>query len=286
MKSYAYFPGCSQTKANRAYDVSSRSVAAALGVELRELDDWNCCGASAYLSIDDNKALALSARNLALAEKTSDELVTVCSGCYLVLHKTNKILAGKPRVRERIDHALEAADLSYHGGVKVRHFLDVLVNDIGRERIEEAVTRPLEGLKVAAYYGCQLSRPYGEIDDPEFPVSMDFLARWLGGEPTPFPYRAKCCGGTSMTTSPEVGASLTGKILDSAISGGADCIITACPLCQLTLEAYQKKVSRQMGKKLSIPVLYFTQLMGNAFGLTEKELLLKDSLTAVPALLS
>ena len=141
-------------------------------------------------------------------------------------------------------------------------------------------------MKVAPYYGCQISRPFAEIDDAEDPQMMDKLTGWLGGEAVAFPLKAKCCGGLMMTTQTEIGRELTGKILKNARDGGADCIITACPLCQINLEAYQKAVSKTMGTDCSIPVLYFTQLMGVAFGLNSRDLALKDSLTPVEALMT
>ena len=284
---YSYFPGCSQQAMNRAYDISTRSVARALGIELAELDDWNCCGATAYLAVDEKRALVLPARDLALAEKTGRaDLVTSCNGCYLVLNKTNRFLAEKPELRAEIGKALAAGGMAYEGTVRVQNFLEVVLNDIGEDAVKDRVSNPLAGLKVASYYGCQLSRPFSEIDDAEFPESMDRLAGWLGAEPVFFPMKAKCCGGLMMTTQPAMGRKLTGKILKSAKESGADCIITCCPLCQINLEAFQRQVGDAIGYDCSIPVLYFTQLMGRAFGLDSKALALKDSLTPVEAMLT
>ncbi|MBN1764377.1 MAG: CoB--CoM heterodisulfide reductase iron-sulfur subunit B family protein [Sedimentisphaerales bacterium] len=285
-KKFTYYPGCSVKGTNRAYDMSTRSVAGALGIELSELDDWNCCGATAYMAIHEKRAFVLSARNLAIAEKEGLELVTVCNGCYLVLNKTNKYMSENPQLQAEIQKALAAGGMNYRGGVKVRHFLDVIVNDLGEEEVRGCVSRPLSGLKVAPYYGCQISRPFGEIDDPEDPQMMDRLIEWLGGEPVPFALKAKCCGGMMMTTQPEIGVKLSGNILKCARDQGADCIITACPLCQINLEAYQDTINDAMGQDCSIPILYFTQLMGAAFGINQKDLALKDSLTPVEELLT
>ncbi|MCX7020930.1 MAG: CoB--CoM heterodisulfide reductase iron-sulfur subunit B family protein [bacterium] len=283
---YTYYPGCSQTRTSRAYDASVRGVAGKLGVELVELEDWNCCGASNYIAIDARKAFMLSARNLALAEKTGRrDLVTCCSGCYVILAKSKKYIKQNPKLHADIDEALATAGLTFSGDINVRHILDVLVNDVGGERIRAAVTHPLAGLKVAPYYGCQIGRPYGEFDDEEWPHSLDDLVTWTGAEPVNFPLKAKCCGGILMTTQPEVGRTLVGKLLKNAKDAGADCIVTACSLCHVTLESYQKKVSRHLGEDVNIPVLYFTQLLGRALGLTPKELMLKDSLTHAEAVL-
>lgn len=284
--SFSYYPGCSTRSANRAYDISTRSVADELGIDLVELDDWNCCGATAYVAVHEKRSFVLSARNLALAEKEGRDLVAICNGCYLVLRKTNKYMSEDPKLNADITRALAAGDMSYGGTVRVRHFLDVVVNDIGEEGVRQCVSQPLAGLKVAPYYGCQIGRPFGEIDDAEDPQMMDKLIGWLGGEAVHFPLKAKCCGGLMMTTQVDIGRKLTGKVLKNAKDGGAGCIITACPLCQMNLEGYQNAVSGAMGANCELPVLYFTQLMGAAFGLSPRDLALKDSLTPVEAMLT
>ena len=283
---YSYYPGCSLEKTNRAYDVSTRSVAAALGIRLSELEDWNCCGATAYMPIREKRSFVLSARNLAIAEKQGRPLAVVCNACYVVLRKTNKHMAEDAGLREEIRGALQAGGMDYGGGVSVRHFLDIVVNDLGEQAVRARRKRDLSRLKVACYSGCQLSRPFDDIDHPEYPELMERLVGWLGAEAVPFPFSAKCCGGMSMTTHPETGQVLSGKILKVARQRGADCVATACPLCQINLEAYQNRVGEAVGADCHIPVLYFTQLMGSAFGLSRKELALGDSLTPVEALLT
>lgn len=288
VQAYSYFPGCSLTATNRAYDISTRSVADVLGVRLLELDDWNCCGATAYLPIREKRSFVLSARNLAIAEKESPgrDLATICNACYVVLRKTNKYMAGNRKLQAEIRKALAAGGMDYKGTVRVRHFLDILVNDLGEDVVKSHVKRDLAGLKVACYSGCQLSRPFDDLDDPEYPEMMNRLVSWLGAEVVPFAMSAKCCGGMAMVTQPETGRVLTGKILRAAKVKGADCVATACPLCQINLEAYQDRVAEAVQADCDIPVLYFTQLMGSAFGLKPKALALKDSLTPVESLLA
>ena len=271
---------------NKSYDISTRGVARALNLDLTELDDWNCCGATAYMAIREESAFVLSARNLALAEQTGLNLVTPCSGCYVALKKANKYMAENPKLHSEIEKALSAGGMTYKGTVKVRHILDIVANELGEEPIRQRVKRPLTGLKVAPYYGCQLSRPFGEIDDEENPQCMDRLIGWLGATAVPFSLKAKCCGGLMITTQPPLGIKLTGNLLKLAKTQGADCIVTCCPLCQMNLEAYQQQISRATKRDCHIPVLYFTQLMGYAFGLDESELALKDSLTPVEAVLT
>ncbi len=171
--------------------------------------------------------------------------------------------------------------MDYKGSVRVRHFLDVVVNDLGKEAVERHVVRRLDGLRVACYYGCQITRPYAEIDDAEFPESMDRLMSWCGATPVNFRLKTKCCGGMLMTTQQDVGMDATARLLREARRAGADCISTACPLCQVNLEAYQDKISDRTGEDCRIPVLYFTQILGSALGLGSRELALGDSLTPV-----
>lgn len=282
-RSCSYFPGCSQMATNRAYDISSRSVARALGIELAEVEDWNCCGATAYIAINEKQSFVLSARNLALAEVQAKErghdLIVICNGCYVTLHKAEKYLAENPALREDVQRALRAGGMEYQNSIHVRHFLDVVVRDIGEEEIRQHVAKPLTGWKVAPYPGCQIGRPFGEIDDPEFPTLLDRLLTWLGAEVVPFALKAKCCGGMMMTTQPDIGRKLSGKIMRNAKSAGAEYIATACPLCHINLEAYQDDISAAVGADCHLSVLYFTQLMGLAFGLSTSELALADNLT-------
>jgi len=179
MKYYSYYPGCSLGATAVAYEASARAVSSALEVELIELEDWNCCGATAYFAIDGLLASCLAARNLALAEQRGLDVVAPCSGCYTALNKTAAYLKEYPEVKTKVNEALAAADLHYDGGVKVRHLVDVLLNDVGLGTIQRGLSRRLEGLKVAPYYGCQLVRPAPGFDDPELPRSVDDLVRAL-----------------------------------------------------------------------------------------------------------
>jgi len=257
---------------NRAYDKSARLVSKELGIDLAELDDWNCCGASAYMSIRELRAHLLSARNLALAEREKKDLAVVCPACFTNLTKTNQYMGEDPKLRRIVGSALKAANLQYLGTVRVRHLLDVIVNDIGQSDVKAKVTRPLSGLKVAPYYGCQFTRPLGEYDDKEFPMMLDTLLTWLGAEPVSFPLKAKCCGGILMTTNQSVALTLVRSLLDCATQNGAECIATICPLCHMSLEAYQGDVNKEFSTNFKVPMFYFTQLIGLAFGFGRKEL--------------
>jgi heterodisulfide reductase subunit B len=271
---------------NKAYDKSARLVSKELGIELTELNDWNCCGASAYMSIQELRAHLLSARNLALAEREKKDLAVVCPACLTTLTKSNRYMGEDPKLRRTIASALKAANLQYSGTVKVRHLLEVVVRDIGEQEVKAKVNRPLSGLKVAPYYGCQFTRPFGDFDDKEFPVMLDTLLKWLGAEPVNFPLKAKCCGGMLMTTNEPVGLSLVRSLLDAATQNGAECIATICPLCHMTLEAYQGNVNKTFSTSFEVPTLYFTQLMGLAFGFSRKELGINQELISSKAVLA
>jgi len=283
---FSYYPGCSLEGMNKAYDKSARLVSKALGIDITELNDWNCCGASAYMSIQELRAHLLSARNLALAEKEKRDLVVVCPACLTTLTKSNRYMAEDPKLRRTIASALKAASLQYSGSVKVRHLLELVVRDIGEQEVKTRITKPLSGLKVAPYYGCQFTRPFGDFDDKEFPVMLDTLLEWLGAEPVSFPLKAKCCGGMLMTTNEPVGLGLVRSLLDCATQNGAECIATICPLCHMTLEAYQGNVNKKFATSFELPTLYFTQLMGLAFGFSRKELGINQELISSKAILA
>jgi len=269
---FSYYPGCSVEGMNKNYDKSARVVCELLNINLTELNDWNCCGASAYMSIRELRAHLLSARNLAIAEKEKKDLVVVCPACLTTLEKTNHYLREDSRFKRTITTALKAADMQYGGTVKVRHLIEVIVNEVGEDRVRSKVKRKLSGLKVAPYYGCQLTRPFGEIDDEEFPMIFDKLLGWIGAQPVNYPVKAKCCGGLLMMTNENVGLGLTQNLLQNAVDNGAECIGTLCPLCHMNLETYQDSVNKKFQTNYKMPILYFTQLLGLAFGFSRERL--------------
>ncbi len=274
--SYIYYPGCSVKSTGKVYEESLLEVFKKLDTPLEEIKDWNCCGATAYFSIDETEAFALAARNLALAEMQSRSenlnIVAPCSACYLILKKTEDYLTHHDDLKRKVDIGLNEIGLKYEGKVHVRHPLDVVVNDIGLEAVSKKVTRPLRGLKVACYYGCQIVRPYRDFDHERDPKTMDELVKVLGAEPIDWPLKTRCCGGSLTGTIEEVGLRLSYIILREVRRRGADLVITTCPLCQFNLECYQERINKEFNEKLEIPIIYFTQLMGMAFGITDKAL--------------
>ena len=272
MKQYSYFPGCSLKSTAVAYDQSVRAISASLGIELIELEDWNCCGTSAYSSIDRLESIAVPCRNLALAEKKGLDLVTPCTACFRTFERVNSHLKLYPFLKPKVDRVLAAAGLEYHGKVKVRHLVDVLLNDVGVEAIASKVVSPLHGLKVAIYYGCLLVRPRVAYDDPENPESLDGLLESLGAEVVPFPDKGRCCGGSLVISKVDLALGLIQRILESADSNGAEAIVTVCPLCQLNLDAYQGMVNSRFGTRYKLPIVFLSQLLGTALGVEPRTL--------------
>ena len=279
MKYYSYFPGCSAEAAASPLGLSVPPVAKELDMDLVELEDWNCCGSTPYWSVNKLEAACMAARNLALAEKTGLDLVTPCSNCFVILHSANNHLKELPRFRERVNEALAAANLKYGGGVRVRHLAEVLYTDITPEVIGAKVTKPLKGLKVAPYYGCQLVRPDG-FDDPESPHSLDELVASLGADVVSWPLKAHCCGSSLVMPEQEVALELVNKLLHNAEENGAQCLVTPCPLCQINLDAYQSQVNSQFKTKYNLPVLFVTQLIGVALGIAPSALALPRNIVS------
>jgi heterodisulfide reductase subunit B len=281
MMRYAYYPGCSLEATGRPYEESVAAVSKALGVELVELEDWNCCGATAYMSINEALSFSLSARNLCQAKKIGDTLVTACSACYTNLRKTEAYLAEFPDMKSKVNTALAEAGLNYEGGITTKHFLQTVVEDVGLNRIQSLVKHPLSGLRVAPYYGCQIARPYGIEDDADNPTMMDKLLVAIGATPTYYPMKTVCCGGSLMGIRKDVALRLCRNILLCAQQYEAQCIAVTCPLCQMNLDAFQSAINKTYGTKFNLPIVYFTQLMGVAFGVDSKGLGLNDCI--VPA---
>ncbi len=272
---FSYYPGCSLHGACRPYDRSLKRVMAALGHELEEVEDWNCCGATVYMSVRETVALSISARNLSLAGRKGLTLMAPCSACYTTLLKTQRYLREVPRLRRDVSAALREAGLSENVNVKVRHPLDVIVNDIGLDAVARLAKRRLDGLRVAPYYGCMIVRPEQPFDDRDWPTCMDTLFNSLGAECVYFPDRVRCCGGMLTTTQPGVGEALSSEILDCAVRNGAEVVVTTCPLCHFNLESRPQRARDGQGP---IPILFFTQLLGIAFGIAPEELDLQRGL--------
>ena len=256
----SYFPGCSLESTAREYGESTRAVSKMLGIELQELPDWNCCGASSAHATDDVLAIDLAARNLGIADRAGLDLVVPCAACYQRLKAAEKELsAGK---------AVEGISDKYKGDFHIKHIIDFLWEDVGEKAVREKVKKSLEGLNPVCYYGCLIVRPPRVTDarNPEDPQSMDNLMKALGANVRNWSYKTDCCGAGHVLTLPDIADKLIQKLFDMATEAGADCIVAGCPMCQSNLDTRQKQISLETATEYSIPIFYFTELMGLAFG--------------------
>lgn len=253
---FSYYPGCSLHSTGKEYDESTRTICQALGVELIEIKDWNCCGASAAHSLNYQLSIELSSRNILLAQKTGYDLAVPCSACYHNLKQADeKLQVDKDRVT-------------------VRHLLDVLYHQVGVDNILKMVKNPLKGLKVAPYYGCLITRPPQEnsFDSVEQPQSMDKILSACGCEVVKWSYKTDCCGAGLSLSQTQVVIELVQKLISRAKQAGAECLVTACPLCQTNLEMRQKE--------MNMPILYLTEVLGIALGIKDALFWLKKHLIA------
>jgi len=261
-----YYPGCTLNTKAKGFDNSARASARELGLELVELEEWNCCGATFPLLVDNMLDLAGPAQVLISARQAGQRLAVACSTCYNVLKRTNRVIREDEDSREKLNFFLEA---DYGGDLEVLDLLQILRDEIGFDNVKEAVKKPLSGLKVAAYYGCMVLRPPAEVayDDPENPRALDDLITALGAEAVDYSHRGECCGAYLAVKSAEVTAEMSFTILAAAQRRGAELVVANCPLCQFNLDRMQKTMGSRHTGFQPIPVLYFTQLMGIALGL-------------------
>lgn len=271
-----YYPGCTLSTVAKGFDTSARQSAALLGFELKELDRWNCCGAVFPLTPDNVMGLMAPTKVLVNAKKEGDTVTTLCSVCYNVLKRTNKVVRDDREKRSVINSFIEDG---YDGSLKVIHYLEVLRDKIGFDKIKAAVKRPLKGIRAGAYYGCMLLRPFEDmgIDDAEAPTIFEDLLKALGCEPIEFPNKIECCGAHLAMGNEDIATRLSGNVMSSAKNKGAEIIVTSCPLCQYNLERSQERLAEGSGNT-QMPILYFTQLIGLALGQDEGSLGLEKNL--------
>ncbi|MFQ5585548.1 MAG: CoB--CoM heterodisulfide reductase iron-sulfur subunit B family protein [Thermodesulfobacteriota bacterium] len=260
-----YYPGCTLNTVAKVFETSALESALSLGFELKELDRWNCCGASFPLTPDNIMGLTAPTKVLANARKEGDAVTTLCSVCYNVLKRTNGVVRDDKERRGVLNDFMEE---EYDGGIDVVHFLEVLRDRVGFEKIKESVTRPLKGIKAGAYYGCMLLRPFEEmgIDNAEAPTILEELLKTLGCKPVDFPNKIECCGAHLAMGNEDVVVRLSGNVMTSALTEGAEVIVTSCPLCQYNLEKSQKRLIKEVSGYRELPIVYFTQMLGLALG--------------------
>jgi heterodisulfide reductase subunit B len=281
---YAYYPGCSAHSTARDMNSSSLAVARRLGIELVEPERWTCCGASAAHQTDRVLAAALPAANLVLAKQKGLDMVVNCAACYNRMKTANHAVRTSPQMREKVRAAIGQ---DYDGSVPVRHFVEILLQDAGLDKLRKAFTASLGGLRVACYYGCFLVRPREimQFDDPENPTSLDDLVTAMGGESLDWPHKVECCGGGLNLTRPDLLVRFAAPIVEMAEACGAGCIAVACPMCHASLDLRRGDIDRATGSRHTVPVLYITQLLGLALGVPQRELGLGNLMVApVPVL--
>lgn len=268
----AYYPGCSGHGTSVEYEKSTQAVCKALGIVLEELPDWSCCGSTPAHARDHVLSSALGARNLSIAAgQGAKRVATPCPSCLANL-KAAKSRMECEDFRGRVNSLLKTpCPEELPDSVSI---LQILLEDIGLDAIKAKVVNPIRGIKVAPYYGCLLSRPKElmQFDDPENPVSMDQIMMALGAEVVPFPMKTECCGAAMGIPRRDISARLTGRLLQTAHDFGADAIVVACPLCHMNLDLRQKQAAKAAHLDFSMPVLYYTQLMGLALGLPKDDL--------------
>lgn len=264
---YSFFPGCSYHSTGISYAESTHYVAASLGIELYEIKDWNCCGATAAPTVNDDLMYSLSARNLALSEDQHPYLsvLTPCSGCYAALKRAEVKTNNDPAYRHHINHII---DMNYRGTVHVTNLLDVFSAPDMIEKIAQRVKLSLGGIKVACYYGCAQVRPEAitQVPNSENPCTMEHLLNALGADCIDWSFKTECCGASNHVIRPKAARNAAEKIFHNAQVNGAECIVTACPLCWMNLDMREEKINQEHQSSYHMPVYFFTELIAMALG--------------------
>jgi heterodisulfide reductase subunit B len=255
----SYYPGCSLHGTAKEYDQSVRAVSRALGIELKEVDDWSCCGATSAHSTNFKLSIALPARNLVAAEKDALDVMVPCAACFNRFKTAEHHLKADKQLKGEVEEIIGG---KYHGGIAIRNPLDIIFKDIGLDALEGKIIKPLKGLKPVSYYGCLLLRPpeICEFDDYENPVILDKILGVLGADARPWSYKTDCCGGSLTISRTDIVAKMVNKIMTMAREAGANCVVTACPVCMANLDM-------RASDNVRLPVFYFTELIALALGL-------------------
>lgn len=275
---YLLFLGCAIPYRMPSYEVSSRRMLERLGVEIVEMPEFNCCGLPVD-SVDHDAMLVLTARNLCLAEQKNMDILTLCPGCAGTLRKVNLSLQEDKKLKEHVNGILKEICMEFKGGkIRVRHLIQALVEDVGLEKVKEAVVKPLTGLKVAEHNGCHVLRPakYIGFDDPENPVLLKKLIEATGAECLDYMYETDCCGAPIVGVNDKIPLYLAGDKLRNVKAVKAEALITVCPFCHMMFDINQPRIERLLNEKFGIPVLHYPQLLGLAMGFTPKEMALDE----------
>jgi heterodisulfide reductase subunit B len=290
-REYSFYPGCSSQNgaSSSNYLVSVQTMCEELDIKLNEIPDWNCCAASiGYGGGGVLPRLTLSARNIALSEQhnAGQDIVATCAACWLSTREASERFKHDPRLAEEAGQALAEAGLTLRNATPIKHMAEVLINDIGYEQIGSKVRKPLEGLKIAGYVGCQTNRPFGIAGESyENPMYLDRLVDTLGAQSIPtYEKKVQCCGGALAFSEPQKSQEMIKGIIEAAYDHGADMIATPCPLCQANVEIYQDQINATYGTKFKMPVVYYSTLMSVAFGRDAKAAALDGQVIPVKSL--
>jgi heterodisulfide reductase subunit B len=276
MTVYALFLGCTIPARQPHYELSARKALTKLGIELVDLEGMTCCAPPPLQSIDLETSLAIAANNICIAEEADLNIVTLCTGCFESLAMANTLLKEKPELKARVNKILSSAGKEFKGNKEVRHYLQVLMEDVGLDRIKQSVIKPLNKLKVAAFSGCHLLRPSEllRFDDPERPQIFDTLIEALGAKSIWYKNKLKCCGGLLRGYADDVALAIARDKIVNASNAGADCIATLCPFCFLTLDLGQMLIKTTYKEEYNMPIIHYAELLSLSLGVEAKELAL------------
>jgi succinate dehydrogenase / fumarate reductase cytochrome b subunit len=283
MLKYALYPGCAAKGATPELFQSTMAIIGRLGIEVTELTASSCCGAGVVGEADPEGALALSARTFAQAERLGLDVMTICGTCQGVMGGANRKLKAEPALLERVNRLLQPEGLTYRGTVQVKHLLWIVVREVGLEKLKDEVQVTLGDLKIAPFYGCYILRPSWDLgfDDPENPNSLEKVIRAVGAEPVDYSGKIKCCGFPLILEKEDIALAMGGANLKEAKDGGADAMVTPCPLCHMSLDIYQERAGQKVNAKLDLPVLHLPQMLGLAMGVPAEELGVRHHLVPV-----
>mgnify|MGYP001237704569 FL=1 len=284
---YALYPGCAAKGATPELYQSTMAIIGRLGIDVVELTAAACCGAGVVTEANPDAALALNARTFAQAEQLGLDVMTICGTCQVVMGAANKRLKQEPGLLDRINALLEPEGLVYRGTVQVKHLLWIIVRDIGLQELRRHIRVPFKDFRVAPFYGCYILRPSWDIgfDDPENPTSLEKVIQAVGGESVAYAGRTKCCGFPIILEKETIAVAMAGANMKEAKEGGADFMVTPCPLCHMSLDIYQERAGKAVGTRLDMPILHLPQLIGLAMGIPAKELGLLRHLIPVESIL-
>ncbi len=284
---YALYPGCAAKGATPELYQSTMAIIGQLGIEVVELTAASCCGAGVVGEAEPDVALALNARTFAQAEQLGLDVMTICGTCQGVMGAANKRLKEEPRLRERINHMLAQDGIAYRGTVQVKHLLWIVVREVGLHQLQGQVRIPMQGFRIAPFYGCYILRPSWDLgfDDPENPTSLEKVIKAVGGEAVAYPGRTKCCGFPIILEKEAIAVAMAGQNMKEAKDEGADFMVTPCPLCHMSLDIYQDRAGRAVHTTLNLPILHLPQLLGLAMGMPAKDLGLSRHFIPVDSIL-